>query len=152
MKYPSGNRSNQPFIQCPFCNKQFHTPVSDVPKNRIILQLLEVSHGNVNNIHPPSIVASAPPPSPSPNVYNSLSNQRPPSSYSSYNPNLNTTHNYSQSNPQYPQSTPPYPTNYQSSHPPYPTQQNHAYRPVPPPRPAPPPPPPPPPKIPASNQ
>ena len=107
VKYPTGQHSspNRSYVQCPFCNKQYHQNVDEFPKNRIIIQLLEASNGNINSIHPPSIPTgpSAPPmPMRTQNMYNnskSISSQYPnPLPYPSYPQN---------SYPSYPSTMPP---------------------------------------------
>ncbi len=50
--------------------------VSDIPKNRIILQLLEVSHGNIHSIQPPSIPSA--PDYPTNKSYTSIPIEKPP--------------------------------------------------------------------------
>ena len=100
----------------------------DVPKNRIILQLLEASHGNVNNIHPPSI--SSAPPEPNPPSYNSNQRYSNPqtSSYSAPTLPYPTMSMPSYSNVPYPTRTPPNP--YQNISNPYPSSMRNDYPPA----------------------
>lgn len=49
------NANNRTYIQCPFCNTKYFMRAEDVPKNRMVIQLLEASHGNLNSIRAPPL-------------------------------------------------------------------------------------------------